>query len=145
MENLVFCLRDLLTFNSTNYLFSVPITPQRYRSFIQNISTHKQWNSNISYQSISWEEEIVQMLFCVAIFLVRISNLCCFIIHQGLLELLWTVYSEGKLQSCLKLWNFQNPFNKDKSVLFRSIRHTMHKKGLKFALVVELEWENLRN
>ena len=34
---------------------------------------------------------------------------------QGLLKLLWTVYSEGKLQSCLKLRNFQNPFNKDKS------------------------------
>jgi len=52
---------------------------------------------------------------------------------QGLLKLLWMVYSEGKLQSCLKLRNFQNPFNKDKS-----IRHTMHKKGLKFAPVVEL-------
>ena len=35
---------------------------------------------------------------------------------QGLLELLWTVYSERKLKSCLKLRNFQNPFNKDKSV-----------------------------
>ena len=35
---------------------------------------------------------------------------------QALLELLWMVYSEGKLQSCLKLRNFQNPFNKDKSV-----------------------------
>ena len=35
---------------------------------------------------------------------------------QGLLKLLWTVYSEGKLQSCLKSRNFQNPFNKDKSV-----------------------------
>ena len=35
---------------------------------------------------------------------------------QGLLKLLWMVYSEGKLQSCLKLRNFQNPFNKDKSV-----------------------------
>ena len=35
---------------------------------------------------------------------------------QGLLKLLWTVYSEGKLQSCLKLRNFQNPFDKDKSV-----------------------------
>ena len=35
---------------------------------------------------------------------------------QGLLKLLWTVYSEGKLQSCLKLRNFQNTFNKDKSV-----------------------------
>ena len=32
---------------------------------------------------------------------------------QGLLKLLWTVYSEGKLQSCLKLRNFQTPFNKD--------------------------------
>ena len=37
-------------------------------------------------------------------------------VRQGLLKLLWTVYSEGKLQSCLKLRNFQNPFNKDKSV-----------------------------
>ena len=53
---------------------------------------------------------------------------------QGLLKLLWTVYSEGKLQSRLKLRNFRNPFNKDKSV----VRHTMHKKGVKFALVVEL-------
>ena len=36
---------------------------------------------------------------------------------QGLLELLWMVYSKGKLQSCLKLRNFQNPtLNKDKSV-----------------------------
>ena len=35
------------------------------------------------------------------------------ILNQGLLELLWTVYSEGKLQSCLKLRNFQNLFNKD--------------------------------
>ena len=34
---------------------------------------------------------------------------------QGLLKLLWTVYSKGKLQSCLKLRNFQNPFNKDKT------------------------------
>ena len=25
------------------------------------------------------------------------------------------MYSEGKLQSCLKLRNFQNPFKKDKS------------------------------
>ena len=33
---------------------------------------------------------------------------------QGLLELLWTVYSEEKL--CLKLRNFQNPFDKHKSV-----------------------------
>ena len=37
-------------------------------------------------------------------------------VEQGLLELLWTVYSEGKLQSCLKLRNFQNPFDTDKSV-----------------------------
>ena len=37
-------------------------------------------------------------------------------LYQGLLELLWTVYSDLKLQSCLKLRNFQNPFNKDKSV-----------------------------
>ena len=29
---------------------------------------------------------------------------------QGLLELLWTVYSEGKLQSCLKSRKSQNPF-----------------------------------
>ena len=35
---------------------------------------------------------------------------------QGLLKLLWTVYSEGKLQSCLKLRNCQNPFSKNKSV-----------------------------
>ena len=54
---------------------------------------------------------------------------------QGLLELLWMVYSEGKLQPCLKLRNFQNPINKDS---FPCIRHTMHKKGLTLALVVEL-------
>ena len=39
-----------------------------------------------------------------------------FIIMQGLLELLWTVYFEGKSQSCLTLRNFQTPFNKDKLV-----------------------------
>ena len=33
-------------------------------------------------------------------------------ITQGLLKLLWTVYSQGKLQFCLKLRIFQNPFNK---------------------------------
>ena len=55
---------------------------------------------------------------------------------QGLLKLLWTVYSEGKLQSCLKLRNFQNPFNKDKSVGLKDIPCT--KKGLKFAPVLEL-------
>ena len=32
---------------------------------------------------------------------------------QGLLELLWTVCSEEKLQSCLKSRKFQNPFNND--------------------------------
>ena len=31
---------------------------------------------------------------------------------QGLLELLWTVFSEEKLQSCLKLRDLQNPFHK---------------------------------
>ena len=30
------------------------------------------------------------------------------------------VYSEGKLQSCLKLGNFQNRFNKDKSVPYHA-------------------------
>ena len=37
---------------------------------------------------------------------------------QGLLKLLWTVYSEEKLQNFknFKLRKFQNPFNKDKSV-----------------------------
>ena len=34
-------------------------------------------------------------------------------------------------------FNYQKPFNKDKSVGL-CIRHTMHKKGPKFALVVEL-------
>ena len=34
---------------------------------------------------------------------------------QKLLKLLWTVCSEEKLKSCLKLRNFQNPFNKDKT------------------------------
>ena len=29
---------------------------------------------------------------------------------QGLLELLWTVYSEGKLQSCIKFKKNQNSF-----------------------------------
>jgi hypothetical protein len=36
-------------------------------------------------------------------------------LEQGLFKLLWTVYSEGKLQSCLKLKfkKNQNPFNED--------------------------------
>ena len=38
-------------------------------------------------------------------------------IRQGLLELFWSVYSEGKLpSSCSKLRKFQNPLKKDKSV-----------------------------
>ena len=45
---------------------------------------------------------------------------------QGLLELLWTVYSEEKLQPCLKLRNFENPFSKNKSV---SLENTMPQKG----------------
>ena len=36
---------------------------------------------------------------------------------QGLLELLWTVYSERKLQACLKLRNFQNPLKDDSDYL----------------------------
>ena len=32
---------------------------------------------------------------------------------QGLLRFLWTVYSERKLQSCLKLRHFHNSFNKN--------------------------------
>ena len=32
-----------------------------------------------------------------------------YILSQGLLELLWTVYSDQKWQSCLKLRNVQNP------------------------------------
>ena len=52
---------------------------------------------------------------------------------QRLLELLWTVYSERKLKSCLKLRNFQNPFNKVKSVGLQGT-----KTGLIFALVVGL-------
>ena len=51
---------------------------------------------------------------------------------QGLLELLWTVYSEEKLQPCLKLRNFENPFSKNKSV---GLKNTMPQKGLKFAPV----------
>ena len=43
----------------------------------------------------------------------------------GLLKLLWMVYSEGKLKSCLKLRNFQTPFN---TYVSRSIRHTLDKK-----------------
>ena len=34
-----------------------------------------------------------------------------------LLELLWTVYSDEKLQSSLELKKIQPPFNKDKSVV----------------------------
>ena len=40
----------------------------------------------------------------------------CVDLKQGLLKLLWTVYSGGKLQSFMELRNFKNPFNKDKSV-----------------------------
>ena len=46
-------------------------------------------------------------------------------------EVLWTVYSERKLHSCLTLKFFQNPFNKDKSVGLYKIPRT--KKDLKFA------------
>jgi hypothetical protein len=35
-------------------------------------------------------------------------------LEQGLLELLWTVFSEEKLPSRLKLRNLQNPFHKKK-------------------------------
>ena len=59
-----------------------------------------------------------------------VSSLLEVTLIQGLLKLLWTVYPEGKLQWGLSLRNFQNSFNKD-----RSIRNTMHKKDLKFALV----------
>ena len=48
---------------------------------------------------------------------------------QGLLKLLWTVYSEGKLQSCLNLRNFQNL-----RISQVSIRHTMHKKTPKICI-----------
>ena len=34
---------------------------------------------------------------------------------QGQLKLLWTVYSEEKLQSCLKLRNFHNHSNMNKT------------------------------
>ena len=44
--------------------------------------------------------------------------------NQGLLKLLWTVYSEEKLQSCLKLRIFQNPFNKGMSVGLQDIPRT---------------------
>ena len=50
---------------------------------------------------------------------------------QGLLELLWMVYLEGKSQSCLKLRNFQTPFSKDKSVGIYTTYHAQ--KSLKFA------------
>ena len=40
---------------------------------------------------------------------------------QGLLKLIWMVYSEVKSQSCLKLGNFQNPFNKEKTVGLKAI------------------------
>ena len=58
---------------------------------------------------------------CLLVWRFGLTYLCCVIIF---------IYSEEKLQSWLKLRNFQNPFNKDKTV--------GHKKGLKFALVVEL-------
>ena len=35
---------------------------------------------------------------------------------EGLIELLCTVHSEERLQSCIKLRNFETAFNKDKSV-----------------------------
>ena len=38
----------------------------------------------------------------------------------------------------LKIKKFSKPFNKDKQIN-RSIRHTMYRKGLKFALVVGLK------
>ena len=54
---------------------------------------------------------------------------------QGPLKLIWTADSEGKLQSCLALRNFQTPFNKDKS---EGLKEIPCKKGLKLAPVVEL-------
>jgi len=57
---------------------------------------------------------------------------------QGLLKLLWTVYSEGKLQSCLKLRNFQDPFNKDKSV---KTYHAQKRHRMKFLR----NYENIQN
>ena len=60
-------------------------------------------------------------------------------VHQGLLKLLWTVYSYGKLQSCLQIRNLQNPFSKNKSV---DIPCT--KKGLKFADLFLKNYENIQ-
>ena len=60
---------------------------------------------------------------------------------QKLLKLLWTVYSEETLQSCLKLRNFQNPFNKTKTVGLKAIPCTKSLKGLKFAPIIDLSSE----
>ena len=59
---------------------------------------------------------ILLLILCVPI--KELQGFCGHLFHetQGLLELLWTVYSEEKLQSYLKLRIFQSPFNKDNSV-----------------------------
>ena len=48
----------------------------------------------------------------------------------------WTVAIEENYKKNQK-W-FENPFIKDKSDVSSSIRNTMHKKYIKFVLVVEL-------
>ena len=48
--------------------------------------------------------------------LIIVTDNCSRYPYSRTTKLLWALYSEWKLQSCLKLRNFQNPFNKDKSI-----------------------------
>ena len=64
-------------------------------------------------KKVSFYSTIQRICYLIAFLLILKSmNNMIFItsynINQGLLELLWTVYSERKLQSCLKLRDFQN-------------------------------------
>ena len=60
--------------------------------------------------------DFVKKLLCpISIQILSAWNVICNI-SQGLLKLLWMVYSMEKLQSCLKSRNFQTPFNTDMSV-----------------------------
>ena len=59
------------------------------------------------------------MFFCLTVNIFNVTRMgqnFDYYPGQGLLKLLWTVHSEGKLQSCLESRNLQNDFNKEGSV-----------------------------
>ena len=95
-----------------------------------------------STSQISKYENEIQILLDLLVLLIDFGPRFWMLV-QKLLKLLWTVYSEETLQSCLKLGNFQNPFNKDKTVGLKAIPCTKSLKGLKFAPIVELVNSNI--